>query len=281
MMLKKLPLLLLIIFISCKAQDKVKGSRNVKTEQYDINSFHSIQAKGDFKIGILKGSKPMIEIEADDNLHDLIQTDVVDGVLLIKPIKEIKSSKRKELRITFADTLKNISIAGEVELSSLQDLYLGDFDLTTRKDAQAFLTLTAKTFNLVQSDDAKSELNITASKANWQLNQSSEVKALVNAPVFNVDIYEKASARIDGDVQEFKIRADQSSKFDGENLTSIKADVLAQGDSEVKVNATESLKIKANGKSEIDIYNEPVIELIEFKDEASLVKKEFSKGLFN
>ena len=280
-MLKKLPLLLLIIFISCKAQDKVKGSRNVKTEQYDLNSFHSIQAKGEFKIGILKGSKPMIEIEADDNLHDLIQTDVIDGVLFIKPIKEISRSKRQELRITFSDTLKSILIAGEVELSSLQDLYLNDFDLKTRKDAKAFLTLTASSFNLIQSDNAKSELNVTATEVNWQLNQSSEVKALVNAPVFNVDIYEKASARIDGDIEDFKLRADQSSKFDGENLTSIKAEVLAQGDAEIKVNATDSLNIRASGNSEIDIYNEPNIDLIEFKDEASLAKKEFSKGLFN
>lgn len=280
-MIKKLPLLLLIIFISCKAQDKVKGSRNVKTEQYDLKSFHSIQAKGEFEIGILKGTKPMIEIEADDNLHDLIQTDVIDGVLYIKPIKDISRSKRQELRITFSDTLKSILIAGDVELSSLQDLFLNDFDLQTRKDAKAYLTLTAKSFSLVQSDDSKAELNVTATDCSWQLNQSSEVKALVNAPSFNVDIYEKASARIEGDVKEFKIRADQSSKFDGENLTSLQAEILAQGNSEVKVNATDSLKIRANGNSEIDVYNEPNINLIEFKDEAVLAKKEFSKGLFN
>lgn len=253
----------------------------MKTEQYDLKSFHSIQAKGEFEIGILKGTKPMIEIEADDNLHDLIQTDVIDGVLYIKPIKDISRSKRQELRITFSDTLKSILIAGDVELSSLQDLFLNDFDLQTRKDAKAYLTLTAKSFSLVQSDDSKAELNVTATDCSWQLNQSSEVKALVNAPSFNVDIYEKASARIEGDVKEFKIRADQSSKFDGENLTSLQAEILAQGNSEVKVNATDSLKIRANGNSEIDVYNEPNINLIEFKDEAVLAKKEFSKGLFN
>ncbi|MCH4822814.1 DUF2807 domain-containing protein [Gramella lutea] len=280
-MIKKLPLVLLIIFISCKAQDKVKGSRNVKTEQYDLKSFHSIQVKGDFEIGILKGSKPMIEIEADDNLHDLIQTDVIDGVLYIKPIKKISRSKRQELRITFSDTLKSILVAGEVKLSSLQDLFLNDFDLQTRKEAKAFLTLTARSFSLIQSDDSKAELNVTATDCSWQLNQSSEVKALVNASIFNVDIYEKASARIEGDVKEIKIRADQSSNFDGENLTSIQAEILAQGNSEIKVNAIDSLNIRANGNSEIEVYNEPNINILEFKDEAILAKKEFGKGLFN
>jgi len=279
-MIKKLPLLLLIIFFSCKAQDKVKGSRNVKTEQYNLTPFHSIQIKGEFEVGVLKGNRPMIEIEADDNLHDLIQTEVIDGVLHIKPIKELSRAKRQELRITFSDTLKNILIAGKVELESLQDLYFGDFQLETRKDAKAFMTFTTKKFNLIQNDDAESKLNVTASEVYYQLNQNSKVESLVNSPVFNVDIYEKASARIDGEIQDFTIRADQSSKFDGENLTSVKANVLAQGNSEVKVNVTDSLEVRANGKSEIEVFNNPGIKLIEFKDEAVISKKEFSKGIF-
>lgn len=279
-MLKKLPFLLLIIFCSCKAQEKIKGSRDVKTEQYDLTPFHSIQAKGEFKIGILKGSRPMIEIKADDNLHDLIQTDVIDGVLYIKPIKEFSREKAQELKITFSDTLKDVLLAGKVELESLQDLFLGDFKLVTRKEAKAFITLTAKDFDLTQNDDAKSELNVTANNVTFQLNQSSELKALVNSPVFSLDIYEKASARIDGEIESFKVRADQSSKFDGENLTSITAELLAQGNSKVKINVTDTLNIRANGSSEIDVYNEPQINLIEFKGEAVIAKKEFSKGLF-
>ena len=258
----------------------MKGSRNVKTEQYNLTSFHSIQAKGDFEIGILKGSRPMIEIEADDNLHDLIQTEVIDGVLYIKPIKEISRSKRQEIRVTFADTLRRIVVDGDVEISSLQDLYLGDFQLETRKDSKAFLTITSKNFSLIQNDDAESKLNVTASEVICQLNQSSKVEALFTTPTLKVDIYEKASARIDGDIEDFTIRSDQSSEFDGENLTSIRANVLAQGDSEVKVNATDSLEIRALGSSEIDIYNNPKIDLIELKDEAVIAKKEFGKGLF-
>lgn len=280
-MIKKLPFILLLIFCSCKAQEKIKGSRNVKTEQYNLTPFHSIQAKGEFKIGILKGSRPMIEIEADDNIHDLIQTEVIDGVLYIKPIKDFSRTKSQELRITFADTLKNILIAGEVELESLQDLYLSDFQLETRKEAKAFMTLTAKKFNLIQNDDAKSELNVTASEIFCQLNQSSNTEALFKAPILHVDIYEKASARIDGEIKDFQLRADQSSSFDGENLTCEFANVLAQGNSELKVNVTDSLEIRANGNSEIEIFNDPKIQLIEFKDEAMISKKEFSKGLFN
>ncbi len=279
-MIKKLPFLLLLVLFSCKAQDKVKGSRDVKTEEYNLTNFHSIQIAGDFEVGIQKGRRPSVEIKADDNLHDLIQTEVVENVLYIKPIKEFSRAKKQEITITFPDTLRNIKISDKVELASLQDLYVEDFQLETKNDSRAFLTLTASSFTLVHGDDSKAELNVTASEVYYQLNQSSEVEALVNSPVFKVDIYEKASARIDGDIEEFHLRADQSAKFDGENLTCINATVIAHGDSENQVNVTEKLEIRASGNSEIDIYNNPKIDLIEFKDEATLAKKEFGKGLF-
>lgn len=279
-MLKKLPLLLLIILCSCKAQDKVKGSRNVKTEQYDLEKFHSIQIKGEFEVGILKGRRSMIEIEADDNIHDLIMTEVLDGTLYIKPIKKLSRTKKQELRITFSDTLKSILIGGDVELESLQDLYVNDFKLETGKDAKAFLTLTASKFNFIHKDDAEAELNVIAKEIVCQLNQSSKVEALLNAPDVEIDIYEKASARIDGETQIFNLRADQSSKFDGENFSSLKAEVLAQGNSSSRVNVSDTLNLIASGKSEVEVYNTPVIKLLKFSDEASLSKKEFSKGLF-
>ena len=279
-MLRKLPLILLIFAVSCGAQDKVRGSRNVKTEQSNLTPFHSIQVAGEFQVGVLKGGRPMLEIKADDNLHDLIQSEVVDGVLYIKPVKEFTRTKSKEITITYSDTLKNVKISDKVELESLQDLYAGNFQLETRNDSRAFITITAKSFNLINGDDSKTELNVTAQETYFQLNQSSNVKALVNSPSFKTDIYEKASARIEGDIQDFNLRADQSSKFDGENLTCIRATVLSQGRSDSKINVTEKLELTAKGDSKTEIYNNPEINLIEFTDEAVITKKEFKKGLF-
>ncbi|TBW28922.1 GIN domain-containing protein [Gramella sp. KN1008] len=280
-MIKKLPFLILLILFSCQAQEKVKGSRNVKTEEYNLTPFHSIQISGDFEVGILKGSRPMMEIRADDNLHDLIQSEVVGGVLYIKPVREFSRTKSQEIRITFSDTLRNIQISDKVELESLEDLFVQDFQLKTRDNSKAFITLTARNFNLIHGDDSRAELNVTATEVYYQLNQSSRIEALVNAPLFKVDIYEKANARIDGDIEEFELRADQSAEFDGENLACVNAVVLAEGDSENKVNVIENLQLRAKGNSETEIFNTPNIELLEFTDEAVIAKKEFGKGLFN
>lgn len=279
-MLKNLPIILLFIVTACGAQDKVRGSRNVKTEQTNLTPFHSIRVAGEFKVGVLKGGRPMLEIKADDNLHDLIQSEIVDGVLYIKPVKEFSRTKSQEITITYSDSLKNISVSDKVELESLQDLYAGNFQLETKNDSKAFITITAKSFNLINGDDSKVELNVTAKDCYFQLNQSSNVKALVNSPLFKTDIYEKALARIEGDVQDFTLRADQGSKFDGENLTAVNAVVLSQGRSDSKINVAESLEITAKGDSKTEIYNNPEIKIIEFTDEAVIAKKESKKGLF-
>ncbi|MCP9200031.1 DUF2807 domain-containing protein [Gramella sp. GC03-9] len=279
-MYKFLPLFLLLFVVPSNAQDKLKGSRNVKTEQYDLSTFHSIKVSGELEVGILKGNQPMVEIEADDNLHDYILTEVLDGVLVIKPVKEFQKAKRQELRITFTDSLKSITAEDEVEISGLQDIYSGDLSLQVKDKARAYFTIKARVFSLTQHDDSKSELNINSEKARFQINKSSQVEALVNSPAFEIDLYEKGSASIEGEIQELQVRADQSSKFDGENLSSSQAEVLAQGDCELKINVTETLRIHATGDSEIEIYNEPKIEILEFKGEASISKKEFSSGLF-
>lgn len=279
-MIKKLPLILLLAMISCGAQEKVKGSRNVKTEQFNLTPFHSIQIAGEFEVGILRGPRPMMEVKADDNLIDLIQSEVVDGILYIKPIKEFSRAKSQKIQITFDDTLKSVKISDKVELESEQDLYMEDFQLETNNDSKAYLTLTAKSFNFINGDNAKVELNVTARESYFQLNQSSDVKALVNVPLFKLDIYEKASARLEGEIQDFNFRADQSSKFDGEKLTTVNATVLAQGRSDNKINVSEKLEISAQGNSKTEIYNSPKINLTQFTDEAVLAKKESKKGLF-
>lgn len=279
-MLKKLPLLLLVLFSTIQAQEKVRGSRNVKSEQFNLTPFHSIQVSGDFEVGILKGGRPMMEVKADDNLIDLIQSEVVNGVLYIKPAKDFKRVKKQEITITYSDTLKNIALADDVELESLQDLYVNDFQLETKDDSKAFLTITATNFNLIHGDDARAEINLTAQEVYFQLNQSSKIEALVNTPLFKVDIYEKADARIDGDIQDFQLRADQSSKFDGEDLNCVRANVLSQGNSQSAVNVSETLELVAKGDSKTEIYGQPSIKLNELADEAVIAKKEKNKGLF-
>lgn len=68
-MYTKILIALLFIGMSAQAQKSIKGSRNVKTEQTQLEAFRSIEINGEFEVSLIKGSRYMVEVEADDNLH--------------------------------------------------------------------------------------------------------------------------------------------------------------------------------------------------------------------
>ena len=270
-----LSLLLFCFFaITVQAQDKIKGSRNVIKEERDLSEFNALDVRGDLEVVIKNSGTARVEIEADDNLLEIISTEVIDGTLVIKPLKEISRSKRQKVTVEFPENIVKAVLSDKARLQNQGELYTPEFKLITNGDSSAELTISTDTFNLVNGDKSKIELKLTAKEAYFQLNQNSDIKASVNSPNFKVDIYERASAKIDGETEQFQLRADHDSKFDGEELTSKTAVVLAEGHSDNKINVSENLQLKAHGRSKTEIYNTPKIELQELTDEAVIAKKE-------
>lgn len=273
--MKKLLLLISIpvIFISCGSQ-KVKGSRNVITEETRLKEFSSIEIEGDFEVSLEKGNEAMMKVTADDNLHNIIQAEISNNTLYIKPTTRIGSSKSQEIALLFTDNLERIILSDKVALVSLQDLFLEDAEVRLNDKAMAWLTVTAHDFKLYKSHKSKTELNLTAENAYFQLNGSSDLKALVNAPAVNIDTYEKASARIEGETENLQLRAEHSTNFNGRRLTAREARVSAEGNSRNQVEVIENLVITAKGRSKVDIYGNPKIEMLEFTETARISKKE-------
>lgn len=89
----------------------VRGSGVRKTEKRDLASFTSIETSGAFEVEV-NCQKPLsFEIEADDNLLPLVQTDVRGGVLHVSTTKSYKSSGGIVLRITVPD-LESVKSTG-------------------------------------------------------------------------------------------------------------------------------------------------------------------------
>ena len=101
-----LSLLLFSFFaITVQAQDKIKGSRNVIKEERDLSEFNALDVRGDLEVVIKNSGTARVEIEADDNLLEIISTEVIDGTLVIKPLKEISRSKRQKVTVEFPENI--------------------------------------------------------------------------------------------------------------------------------------------------------------------------------
>lgn len=89
----------------------VKGSGVITNQNRQVDEFSSVSFSGGGKIDIVIGETPSLEIECDDNLLELLVTEVVDGRLKIRPSENIQPTSGINVKIV-TKNLEDISIAG-------------------------------------------------------------------------------------------------------------------------------------------------------------------------
>src|SRR5882672_3918470 len=81
----------------------VRGSGVRKTEKRELPTFTSIETTGAFEVEVTCQKPASFEIEADDNILPLIQTEVRDGVLRVTTTRNYSATGGIRLRINVPD----------------------------------------------------------------------------------------------------------------------------------------------------------------------------------
>ena len=276
--MKKFTVLLVLLllstsFVLAQKKEKIKGSKMVTTELREIGSFESLEIEDNLEVYLEKGDKAEIKIEADENLHNLIISDLKDKALLIYASKKPVSFKKLIVRITYTNDLSIVTSKNETTINAIQEIELENITFKSLDYSKLFLNVNAKNFILQSDDKSKTELNLKSGKASIELNKNAMLKALISTIDLKVDLYQKAKATIEGDATTAKIRLDDNSSLTGNKLTVKNIDVTTEGDSSCSVNAVTTAVIDAAKKSEIQLIGSPKIEIRKFADEARLIKK--------
>lgn len=276
--MKKTLLILLLMLaaipmVTAQSAEKIKGDRNVTIKQTFIDDFHSIVVDGDFSIEVIYNSKPSVNVEADDNLHEVIQFEVVDGILTFVETMRITSKKRLNITVNYSDGLKHIETKGDGEIRSLTSMELKDVTLVTSDNSRAYLNINAKSFNYKSSGKSKTRLNLTADSTIIELSDNSKLDALVNSKVANFDLYQRANAVIEGTANNSVFRLNSSAKFDGSKFDVKSADATIEDSSDLTLFASNAISIAASGNSEIYLFGNPAITITKFEGTTKLQKK--------
>lgn len=266
--------LCLTSFGFAQVEEKIKGNRDVTIKQTYLDAFNSLVIKDDFEVKIAYNSKPSVEIEADNNLHDVIDISVAEGVLNISTDKRITSKKKLVITVNYSDNLQNVELYGDTELRSLTSMEMKNFSLKVENNSRAYLNIKARNFKFLASGKSKSRLNVVADSTSFILSDNSNIDVLVTGKKSSFDLYQRADVTIEGDVENSILRLDNSSNFLGKNYTIKNADILIESSSNAILNIESLLKIRASGSSEIFVYGSPKIDLDLFTDTAKLHKKE-------
>ena len=263
-----------ILFSSVFAQkkEKIKGSKNVTVEIKTVDNFENLDLSDNLEIFLVKGSSASVEIDADDNLHSIINISPKGKTLYLSTSKMVSGSKKFTLRVTYTSDLKQVLLHNEAIARSLIDLDLETITFKNYDETKLFVTSKCAEFSLFLDDKAQAEINLKGEKATLNLSKKSELKALIVSDEILIDQYQKSEAKIEGDCNTMKIRLDNDAQFSGKNLVAKTIDVTTELNSKATLNSKTLIKIAASGSSEIELYGEPKLEVTSFTDRAILKK---------
>jgi hypothetical protein len=275
--MKKLALLFIAVLITGfsygQKREKVKGSKNVTIEKKEIGNFENLEIEDNLDVLLIKSDKCSIEIEADDNLHNEININSNGNTLRLTTSKEVSGFKKFLVKVFYNNDFKLLLAKHESIITATSEIELDNFTVKSFDFSKIFMNGKIKTFTIMQNDKSKSELNLKAEMATIELSKNAQLKALISSTQLKVDLYQKSSAVVEGDVAELKLRLDNSSEFTGMNLITKTAELIAEANSTTKINVITNATIEASGKSEIQFYGDAKIELKKFTENTVIMKK--------
>tara|TARA_R110002073_G_scaffold139232_2_gene289366 strand:- start:140659 stop:141510 length:852 start_codon:yes stop_codon:yes gene_type:complete len=275
--MKKLILLITISFacfsIHAQKKTKVKGNKVIVTDTRTFDYFTRIELNDEIEIELKHGNSAKLEIEADENLHEVIESDISNGALVLSLNKRITSSKKLNLTL-YVDDLDYIELNDESEIKGVDPFKFFGMELVLNN--KSLLEIQFETQNLIveSNEKARGKFIVKADSVTVDAKESSKLEFDLNAEKLVVDAYGSSTSEFVGKVALLNVTANDNATFKGPNLVSTNATVIALNKSDTYINSKNELEITAKNKAEVYIFNKPTILVKLLADEATLFKRE-------
>lgn len=198
----------------------IKGNGEVITEYRTINEpFSAIKATEGLDVYLTQSDTESISVEADENLHDIILTEIKNGVLKIHTKENIGRSTSKKVHISF----KNIS------------------SITSTSGSDVYSTNT-----------------INAERLDLKSTSGSDMKLNVNTAVLNCKSSSGSDIRISGKAIKLIAEATSGSDIKAADLIAESSQVKASSGADITVNTSKDLIAKASSGGDIKYYGNPI-----------------------
>tara|TARA_B100001123_G_C15164079_1_gene968651 strand:+ start:514 stop:1209 length:696 start_codon:yes stop_codon:yes gene_type:complete len=216
--MKKILVLFALSAFLTSCEMGVQGNGQVKTEKRSVAQFNRIDVEGHYDVYLKQGEAPALTIKADENLLELIETDVQGGELRIESSKPIGKARELALYITVRE-LEKIQTSGAVTL-------------------------------ITDNEIRSSSLEIESSGA-------CEANMELRCDELRIEVSGAGDMKIRGVAENFEIESSGACEIDALELKTLRTRIEVSGAGEVSVYATEELDIDASGAAEIRYKGTP------------------------
>jgi citrate lyase gamma subunit len=220
--LKFLAIIITLALTSCvegQVWKTVTGHGNVVSKERNVdNSFTGIKVSSGIDVYLKQGDKETITVEADENLHEYILTEIRNGVLNVYSEYNIRSADKKRVYVTMKD-IKSI------KTTSAGDVY-GE--------------------NQISSD----RLELSASSA-------GDIKLEVKADEVSVDISSSGDISLTGETETLRADLSSAGDLNAYELRTKDADISVSSAGDADVNVSDKLIARASSAGDINYKGDP------------------------
>jgi hypothetical protein len=197
----------------------VTGNGKVVKKERTASYFDGVRVSTGIDVLLSQGDKESITVEADENLHEYILTEIRDNVLHVYTDNiNIRDAEMKRVHVT----VKNIK--------SLKTSSAGDIIGVT--------ALKGEDVEIGASSAGDIDVDLTAGSVEINISSSGNVKIVGGAETMNADL----SSAGDLEAYDFKVK---------------KADVNVSSAGDAQINVTETLVARASSAGDINYMGHP------------------------
>ena len=172
--------LLSLLFLSCNFGvnfNLVNGTGNVTTVERDISDdFTKIKTSSGLDVYLTQGDTQSLTVEADENLHNIIKTEVVNGTLKIYSDENIGRADSKKVRLTFNDISKIQSTSGS-DVYSTNTINLENLEIKSTSGSDINLSLNTENLNCKSTSGSQITLRGKTNSLNAEATSGSDINA--------------------------------------------------------------------------------------------------------
>ncbi|WP_167616474.1 head GIN domain-containing protein [Maribellus sediminis] len=207
-----------LLFTSCIFSPTIKGNGNVTTEERELDQFDEIKASRGINLYLTQGESKTLVIEADENLIEVIETEVVGHELIIRSTANVKNAKSFTVFVTAPKFEAIKGVAG-------CNIY--------------------------------SENEISADELELRASAGSNIKLEINAATVDAASSAGSNIKLEGLAEDFYGRASSGSNIKAEDLKTKNAEAKVNSGANIWITADKRLEANANSGGNIFYAGDP------------------------
>lgn len=231
-------LILTAVLTGCNLDNTVDGSGTVVTQERQVPAFKGLLIKGSANATIRMGTEQKLEITTDDNILEILQTTVSDGILTIDSRDPYSATQGVQLEITVS-SMESIVIKGS-----------GNIDLEGTAIEAGFVP---EFKALIEGSGTIAGSEIHAEKAIATIQGSGGIRLTGRGSAIN--------ALVSG-----------SGDIFAEDFPVSVANATIQGSGEIKVNASDTFEGDISGSGDISYAGNPAAVITSVSGSGDFIK---------